>query len=963
MISEKENVIGTQEHLLRELRTAEESFAQTLKEKNLLILEQTAIITEHERSLTLLRDELAHVGRTADESTVHHSDEKDRIIAEQERVITERDCSLTQLEDELESSEKRLRDLQQRMSTKESELERCLDELESTKCDVERCKREMETCKLDLEQERAALENCQGELATSRQRERMSSNEIMELMGTVENLQKRCGQGGLSEGDTIQKMQQETARKLEHLRAELDEMYGQQIVQMKRELLLQHTAKVEQLTEQHCAELAQLKAQLSQRSTASTVEVDSLNAKIKELQETLDQSQAMHGETQHELSQVDQERFNLQAKVEELLQDLSSAKEKVELVSDRLISQESQQGELLHLQADIERLKSELAATQEAAHEAETKHDSELTNYKIKLEMLEREKDAVLDRMAESQEAELERLRTQLLFSHEEELTHLREELQMENFLNAENLLNEAAIKHEGVLDEIRIKFEEEMLSLRREKESFAAERDELLHQILGLKEDLKLALESSKASELVQQLQELQVELEDLRKEGEERVQMESQIQSLRKQTELLENQAKEGERQWENKLAEQELEKQRLRESNNHLKEELESNIIKVTTLTTENNRIQQQVVELREQIEKQKTTFSFAEKNFEVNYQELKEEYTSLIEAKTQVEERTLKETLEFEAKIASLQSHIRELEERSGDLKMEDAKRDDTTVIEKETTELMEKLNFALSEKESLAGRLSEATKQLMFTESKVEELEEELRKVTQENMKVICQNESLRKELEQKQEITREQTKGQDAQRKAKLQREQAADSVCSFEDHQLQIQSLQGQIKALQSRVQAAEAERDCIRQTLELHRLSQTPSPAAVQSPGEGPVEGRASPQKSTASGSNRRKRRQRSRQERQLGTALSDSREEKPREEEEETVAEEERATSGAEQEMQPSVDSQLVSCSVSKEDSTDGYRRDGHTGSISTRVGTPMTLLHHSSLKQPHCLFRSD
>lgn len=959
MIAEKEKVIASQEQSLIELRTSEESFAQTLKEKNRLISEQTAIITEHEWSLTLLREELAHVGKTADENIIHQSDDKDRIIAEQERVIAERDCSLTQLEDELESSEKRLRVLQQRTVTKESELERCLDELESTRSDFERCKTELETCKLDLEKEQVALKNCNDELATSRQKERMSSSEIMQLMGTVEDLQKRCYQGSLSESDTIQKMQEETERKMEVLRGELDEMYGQQIVQMKQELNFQHAAKVEQMTEQHCAELKLLKAQLSQSPTFSTVEVDTLSAKITELQETLEQSQAMHDKTRQELNHVVQEKFGLQTKIEDLLKDLCSANEKVELVSHCLITQESQQGELLRLQETIESLKSELAAAQEAAHEAETKHESEITNYKIKLEMLEREKDAVLDRMAESQEAELERLRTQLLFSHEEELTHLREDLQRESFMNTENLLNEAAIKHERALDEMRMNYEEEMLILRREKASFATERDELLHQILGLKEDLNLALDSSKADKLVQQLQELQVELEKLRKGGEQRVQMENQIQMLLKQTEMLENQTKEKEQLWENKWNEQELEKEILVESNNNLKAELDS---KMKTLTAENNQIQQQVVELSEEIEKQKTTFSFAEKNFEVNYQELKEEYTCLIEAKTQLEDRTLKDTLEFEAKIASLQSQIREMEERSRDPKMEDTKRDDKTMIQKDSTEQMEKLNVTLSEKESLAGRLSEVTKQLVFTESKVEQLENELTKVRHENMKVIAQNESLGKELEKKQEIMRQQRRGQDAQRKAKLQKEQAAEAVCSFDDHHLQIQSLQEEVKALQSHLQAAEAERDSIRQTLELHRLSHTPSPAAVQSSGEGPVEGRASTQKSTASGSNRRKRRQRLKQERKLGTSLSDSREEKTREEEEEAVAEEERARSAAEQEMQPQMESRVMSCSLERasKDSTDGYQGDGDRDSISKQVGTHVQLLHHSLPKQSPCIF---
>ncbi|XP_035849224.1 A-kinase anchor protein 9 isoform X4 [Sander lucioperca] len=947
LIAEQEKVILSQKQSLTELRMAEESFAQKLKEKNLFISEQTAIITEHELSLSLLREELTHVGRTTDENIIDPSDEKDLIIAEQERVLSERDCALTQLEDELESSEKSLSDLQQRMAAKESELERCMDELESSKSDLESCKSEIESCKLELERERVALESCKGELATSRQKERMSSNEIMQLMGTVEDLQKRYHQGSLSESDTIQQMQEETVRKLELLRANLDEMYGQQIVQMKHEVNLQHAAKVEQMTEQHRAELELLKAQqLSQSSTVS-VEVDTLNDKIRELQETLEQSQAMHDKTRRELSQVNEEKFNLQAKVEDLFKDLRSAKEKVEQVSHNLISQENRKGELQRLQETIDNLKSELAAAQEAAQEVEIKHDSEITNYKIKLEMLEREKDAVLDRMAESQEAELERLRTQLLFSHEEELTLLREELQRESFRHTENLLNEAAIKHEKALDELRIGYEEELHLLQREKASFATERDELFHQILGLKEDLNLALHSSKADELVQQLQELQVELEELRKGGEERARMENNIQSLLKKTEVLENQTKEKEQCWENKWKEQELEKGTLIESSNTLKEELDSKIQKIETLTADNNQMQQQVVKLHEEIEKQRTTFSFAEKNFEVNYHELKEEYTFLIEAKTQLEERTLKETLEFEAKITSLQSQIQELKESSRDIKLEDTNTDrwENTVIEKDTTELMEKLNVTLSEKESLAGRLSEVTEQLMLTESKVGQLEEELTKVRQVNVKVIAQNESLGKELEKKQEIMRKQTRGHGAQRKAKLQQEeQAVEPVCSFEDHHLQIQSLQEEIKTLQSFLQAAESERESFRQTLELQRLSQTPSPAAVQSLGEGPVEERASLHKPTASGSSRRKRRQRSKQERKLGTTLSDCREEKQREEEEEAVGEEERATSAAEQEMQPQMESQVMSCSqerAGKEDSTDGYSGDGGKDYINKQV----------------------
>lgn len=920
----------SQEQSLTRLRLTEESFAQTLKEKNQLISEQTAIIKEHEVSLTLLREEVVHVGRTSNENIMHQSDEKDLIIAEQERVISARDCSITQLEDELERSEKSLHELQQRMAAKETDLKKCLLELESSKSELEERKSKMEKNRLEREKEHTEFETCKAELTSSRQKERMSSNEIMELMGTIEDLQKRVHQGNLSESDTIQKMHEDTVRKLEVLRAELDEMYGQQIVQMKQELNLQHAARVEQMTTQHHAELELLKENQLSQISAAAVEMDTINAKMLELQFLLDESQAKHNKTRHELSQVTEEKISLQVKVEALLQDLDSAKEKVEQVAKSVVSQESRHIELHRLQEIIENLKGELALAQEEAQEMEANHDSEITNYKIKLEMLEREKDAVLDRMAESQEAELERLRTQLLFSHEEELTSLREELQRENFLNTENLLNEAAVKHERVIDELRVGYEETLHLLENEKASCVTAREELLHQILELKEDLKIALHSSKADELVQQLQELQVELEELRKRGAKQAQLENEIQQLVKKTEVLESKSREKEKCWENKWREQEEEKGTLIESNNRLKEEVVTKNLTMETLEADNIQIHQQVAELTEQIKKQRTTFSFAEKNFEVNYQELKEEYTCLIEAKAQLEETTLKETLEFEAKIARLQSQIQELEESSRDTKMEG----------KYTTELMEKLNVALNEKERLVGEISEATEQLMLTQSRVKELEEQLLRVREENEAVITRNESLEKMPEEKRVI----------------KKEQDVEPGCSTEEHRLQIKSLQEEIKALQSLLQATESERDDIQQALEFQRLALTPSPvAAAPSPGEGPVEGKPSLRKSTAAGSNRRKRRQRSKQERRLATAVSDCREkqktwEEEDEEEERAAVEEERATSAAELQMESQVMSRLQERD-GEADSTGGYQ--GAREYISKPVSPAYRLLkqHHS------------
>ncbi|XP_021416066.2 A-kinase anchor protein 9 isoform X5 [Oncorhynchus mykiss] len=984
-------------------RRTEESFAQRLNEKDLLISEQTAIITEHERTLTMLKVELTQVGRMTEETFAQKMNEKELLIAEQERVMSEHDSSLHQLKGELTASEKCLNGLNQQMSSKAQELESCKRDLDNCKRDLECTKSELNSCRVELESSkgeldscrvelegskgeldscrvelesskselnscrvelesskselnscrielesskgeldscrvelesskgewnscRNELESCRCELSASRQKERMSSSEIQQLMGTVEDLQKRCHQGSLSESDTFQRIEEDSARRLEHLRAELDEMYGEQIVQMKLELRLQHSAALERVTEQHREDLALLRAQQPAPSPSPEVVIE-LKGKIAELQQRLLEAQALHEKARQELTQVAQEKLNLQAQVTDLLQDLRSAHAKMEQASHTFAVHERCRGDLQRFQETIDDLKAQLAAAAESAEEIEAKHESETTNYKIKLEMMEREKDAVLDRMAESQESELERLRTQLLFSHEEELILLREDLQRESHLNAENLLNEASIRHSRSLEELRNGYE--------------VKRDELLHQIVALKDDLKMALHSSKAEELVAQLKELQLEVEELRKRGEESVRMERDLQMLLKKNELLENESKEREKSWDNKWRGQESENRILMETNNTMKEEVESKTKQIKSLTTENEQKQRQVVELQEEIEKQRNTFSFAEKNFEVNYQELNEEYTCLVEVKAQLEERILKETLVFESQLASLQSQIQELRESKENIQMED---NGSASIEKDTTELMEKLKVSLTEKEELAVRLSEVTEQLTVTEGELDELEGELSQVKRENKEVIAQNENLEEELERERETLKERKGEMELQReeggRAALsqahlqQREQPVQSAvlaCSIKDHHLQIESLQGEVEVLRSSLHAAEIERDRLRHTPEARHQSQTLAPSAapsqVSTVGEGPVE-HSSAVEPSASGSDRRKTQQRRGKKKRQSSAQSKEKREK------EEVVERNKAggsTAAAERESRAQMESQVPSSSqqrTGEEDSSFGY-----------------------------------
>uniref|UniRef100_A0A4W5NB75 Pericentrin/AKAP-450 centrosomal targeting domain-containing protein n=1 Tax=Hucho hucho TaxID=62062 RepID=A0A4W5NB75_9TELE len=722
---------------------------QSRKEKD-EVMREFLEMTEQSQKLHIQFQQL-QAGETL-RNTSHSSTAQDLLQAKQQLVqyqqqLEEMDNQAQELEtckSDLDNCKRDLESTKDQLNSCRVELESSKVELESSKGELDSFRFELESSKGELESCRVELESCRGELSASRQKERMSSSEIQQLMGTVEDLQKRCHQGSLSECDTLQRMEEDSARRLDHLRTELDEMYGEQIVHMKQDLRLQHSAALECVTEQHRKELELIKAQQSETRTSPEVVIE-LKGKIVVLQQRLQEAQALHEKARQELSQVAQEKLNLQGQVVDHLHDLRSARAKVEQASQNIAVRENLQGELQRHQATIDDLKARLATAAESAVEIEAKHESETTNYKIKLEMMEREKDAVLDRMAESQEAELERLRTQLLFSHEEELILLREDLHRESQLNAENLLNEAFIRHGRALEELR--------------NAYKDERDELLHQIFALKDDLKIALNSSKAEELVVQLKELQVEVEELREGGEERVRMEREIQMLLKKNELLENQFNEKEKSWDNKWREQESEKRILMETNNAMKEEVESKMEKIQSFTTENEQKQRQVVELQEEIEKQRNTFSFAEKNFEVNYQELKEEYMCLVEVKLQLDERILKETFVYESKLASLQSQIQELREKS---KMEDKSKDNGgALIEKYTTELMEKLKVALAEKEELAMRLSEVTRQLTVTGGELDELEGELSQVRRENKEVIAQNENLEEELERERETLKE----------------------------------------------------------------------------------------------------------------------------------------------------------------------------------------------------------
>ncbi|XP_041932184.1 A-kinase anchor protein 9 isoform X3 [Alosa sapidissima] len=691
------------------------------------------------------------------------------------------------------------------------ELESGRVELEKCKAELESSRAELESSRAELESSRAELESSRVELSSSRQKERMSSAEIQQLMGTVEDLQRRCHRGSLSEGEALQRAEEDVARQLERLRGELDEMYGEQIVQMKQALQAQHAAEVERLHQHHAGEMERLRGQ----ATQSCSEANQLSARVVELQQKLQEAQVLRERARQELSQVTEEKLDLQSQVDDLLKDLRSAREKVEAAVAQNAG-DRRESEAERLRNTISELEAQLAEAHEAAGELEAKHESEVTNYKIKLDMLEREKDAVLDRMAESQEAELERLRTTLLFSHEEELGRLRDELQRESQLNAENLRDELDRRGGEALEQLRAAHEARLRQAEHERADLAEERDALLAEMEALKEELaRASLDSSRAEELVERLREMELEVEELRESESERADAATEREKEALKEELL-KEVRERERSWDAKYRALEAESRTLTEDNAAMKDELEllnedrtKVREKIAALVEENERLQQSTDELREEIERQKNTFSFAERNFEVNYQELRDECTCLAGEKAQLEERVRRETLEYEAKLNGLRSQVQQLQsELCTDL--------DGGVVEKDTTELMEKLQSSEKERERLAQQLSktsvcleEREAELKEKEAKLEQMEEELR-LAQEEMGEV--NARIR-ELETERAAAAAAAAPPNVQASS-LQPPAPSKGSCSVEEHPARLASLEQQVEALRSQLQAAEQER-----------------------------------------------------------------------------------------------------------------------------------------------------
>ncbi|NXB01612.1 AKAP9 protein, partial [Cnemophilus loriae] len=737
---------------------------------------------------------------------------KQQILSHQQQ-LEEQECLLKNYQKKNEEFEEQITHLQEKITTYEAEKQKkegeelsklqekeaLVEELEAKLGEEEKnsfqlkeklsdVSKLLEELKEEISLRNQQISNMKVELTSCKQKERQCSDEIKQLMGTVEELQKRCYEDSQSEADIVQRMELETQRRLAQLQAELDEMHGQQIVQMKQELIKQHAVEIEQRLLQQKVELEQTSS-LCFNENVNKDQMHLMNIKINELNVKLQDADKEREKIKQELSQqmevIATEKSLQQTRIEDLLQELNFSREQVQRAKQTIVDMECRLNEAEKYQFVIEDLKTQLSSASEFRKDLELKHEAEITNYKIKLEMLEREKDAVLDRMAESQEAELERLRTKLLFSHEEELSKLKEDLEKEHMVNMESLKHNLNMHHKQQLDEVRNEMSQKIEAVHYEKDNLITKQNQLILEITNLK-DLQQSIVNSKSEEMALQIHELEKEIEVLRQEKKEKGTLEQEIQELQLKTELMQQQMREREDTLQKKCSELETQNNVLKGENETLEEKFKSMLVsseenilcnssvsstteildlqkRIEKLIAENEQLRNQNSILQEDTERQKSAFSLTEKKLESSYKELQKECASLLKAKTELEENKKKQEAEYKSKLKALNEKICHLQssrpvlfktkpsgfERSKEIKVSGEDIFEAgEVVEKDATELMEKLQVTQREKVELSLRLSDLSEELKSKDSEICHLNEKVKSLKDEKEQILIKCKEL-----------------------------------------------------------------------------------------------------------------------------------------------------------------------------------------------------------------------
>ncbi|GCB63285.1 hypothetical protein scyTo_0007371, partial [Scyliorhinus torazame] len=315
----------------------------------------------------------------------------------------------------------------------------------------------------------------------------LRNQEIATLNGNIECAIEQSGQQALEEigeqKDNVENMQDQFGQKdvpwyVEQLRADVGVIHSQEPAQVRQEL-----------------------GEQTKKEIASNGEVDFLQSQVQNYSGPCEQVQILNAmiiDLNKKLQESSLEQEILHQKLEKMIVSQQEQEKCRHLVQDLEEQTKLYKSEKEHLNHEIQELNAFLAQEKEVSKEMRLRHEHEITNYSIKLEMMEREKDEVLSRLAESQEVELEQLKTKMLFSHEEELSKLREDLE---------------IRHNLKTGALQIELE----CLKKNLRSEAHQKD--INENLEAVDQGKVIL-SEQCAELTKQLQQRELELEILHTE-----------------------------------------------------------------------------------------------------------------------------------------------------------------------------------------------------------------------------------------------------------------------------------------------------------------------------------------------------------------------------------------------------------------------------------------------------------
>ncbi|XP_038642500.1 pericentrin isoform X2 [Scyliorhinus canicula] len=426
-------------------------------------------------------------------------------LEDSEQNARDKDSCLTQIVEQQKITEHTMLQLNQWIEEKDEtikELKETLDHKNTTVSQLQHS--------LSLRNQEIATPNGNFECAIE-QSGQQALEEIGEQKDDVENMQDQFGQ-------------KDVPWYVEQLRADLGAIHSQEPAQVRQEL-----------------------GEQTKKEIASNGEVDFLQSQVQNDSGPCEQVQILNGmiiDLNKKLQESSLEQEILHQKLEKMIVSQQEQEKYRHLVQDLEEQTKLYKSEKEHLNHEIQELNAFLAQEKEVSKEMRLRHEHEITNYRIKLEMMEREKDEVLSRLAESQEVELEQLKTKMLFSHEEELSKLREDLEIQHNLKTEALGMELKCLKMNLRSEVHQKdINENLEAMDQGKAILSVQCAELTKQLQQRELELEILNTEAKNSasqtqEAVQKWKAVTQELSNLRlqleKESTERLRCEEQTKGL---------------------------------------------------------------------------------------------------------------------------------------------------------------------------------------------------------------------------------------------------------------------------------------------------------------------------------------------------------------------------------------------------------------------------------------------